>query len=97
VDASVPLSAGCCGWSGRVQGLPRAQAVARSRDHFQPGGIFKIRRRAWVIIRAGADRMGNRRVLVEALVSSPSSARWRSQAVSEVARAASCSQALLRS
>jgi hypothetical protein len=74
-----------------------SHAVARSVDHAQPGGIFRIRRRAWVIIRAGAEKTRKRSVLVEALASSPSSARWRSQAVNEVARAASCSQALLRS
>jgi hypothetical protein len=70
--------------------------MARSVDHVQPGGIFRIRCLAWVTSRAGADRIRNRSVLVEALASSPSSARWRSQAVSEVARAASWSQAALR-
>ena len=37
-----------------------------------------------------------RSVLVEAVARSPSSPMWRSQAVSVVARAASCSQAALR-
>ena len=70
--------------------------MARSPDHFQPGGIFSIRRLAWVTRRAGAEGSRKRSVLVEAFARSPSSARWRSQAVSEVARAASCSQAVLR-
>jgi hypothetical protein len=60
--------------------------VARSADHCQPGGILRIRRLALVTSRAGADRIRNRRVLVEALARSPSRARWRSQAVSEVAQ-----------
>lgn len=55
-----------------------------------------MRRRAWVTSRAGADRIRKRSVLVAAVASSPSSAVWRSQAVSEVASAASCSQAALR-
>ncbi len=96
---------GCCGvvgmgWGSGQAGCRawrRSQAVARSLDHCQPGGIFRIRRLAWVTSRAGADRIRNLRVLVEALVRSPSSALWRSQAVSEVARAASCSQSALRS
>ena len=75
----------------------RSQAVARLGDHCQPGGIFRIRRLAWLTSRAGADRIRKRSVLVEALASSPCRARWRSQAVSVVARAASCSQAALRS
>ena len=73
------------------------QAVARSAAQVQPGGIFKILRLAWVTRRAGADRSRNRRVLVEALARSPSRARCRSHAVSEVASAASCSHAALRS
>ena len=52
---------------------------------------------AWVMRRAGADRSRNRRVLVPALARSPSRARCRSHAVSDVARADSCSQAALRS
>ena len=62
------------GRSGRAQGL-RSHPAARSGDHCQPGGILRIRRRAWVITRAGADRMRKRRVLVAALASSPSRAR----------------------
>jgi len=57
---------------------------------------LRMRRRAWVTRRAGADRTRKRSVLVEAVARSPSSPMWRSQAVSEVARAAICSQAALR-
>ena len=52
--------------SDGVEGLQAVQAVARSPDHSQPGGIFSIRRLAWVIRRAGADRSRKRSVLVEA-------------------------------
>lgn len=87
-DGWLSAQAGC-------RACKRSQAVARSLDQVQPCGIFRIRRLAWVTRRAGADRIRKRSVLVEALTSSPSSPRWPSQAISEVARAASCSQAAL--
>jgi hypothetical protein len=47
-------------WSGQAgcKACRRSQAVARSVDHCQPGGIFRIRRREWLTRRAGADRIG---------------------------------------
>ena len=59
--------------------------MARSGDHFQPGGIFRIRCLAWVTRRAGADRIGEAQcfgggfgqVAVECEVAQPGGQRGR--------------------
>jgi hypothetical protein len=44
------VQASCRAWM-------RCQAVARSVDQVQPGGIFRIFLRAWVTRRAGAEKI----------------------------------------
>jgi hypothetical protein len=64
--------------------------VARSVNHFQPGGIFRIRRLAWLTSRAGADRIQKRSVLVEALARSPVQSNVAQPGGQRGGQAASC-------
>jgi hypothetical protein len=61
--APVPRSAGAAGSGGGwgqtgCRAWRRSQALVRSVDHGQPGGIFRIRCLVWVTRWAGAERIG---------------------------------------
>ncbi len=66
-DGGVRVRRGCRAWR-------RVQAVVRCSAQAQPGGIFRIRLRAWWTRRAGAEKIRNRSILGSARARSPSRA-----------------------